>query len=411
MKRTLIVLMSLTLALPGCKREQATPVASTTAPVSAPVSVTPSAPEASVTERPRPEELVDQTRLLETVKSLPTKRAARGDQAHRDGLIETQAILIAQLRALGYEPHLDEIDAIGIKHDPAKPLYNIWVEIPGHVSAVRKESESSKKKTAKPKPAEGAKSSDAASSGPRLPPAPRCPSTLIVGAHFDAVPFAPGADDDGTGVAAIMEMARLLKDRPMCETVRLCLFNLEEAGLVGATIHARHVKESILDGGKCEVMGMIAMDMLGYYSTEPGSQKSPIPEMEGFKPPDVADFIGMATIFKHRKFSQSLAKAMRASSPGLKVVVVDFLPIAIPDILRSDHAPFMALGIPSVIVSDTAEFRSKHYHRPTDTIETLDMVRFTQTVRGLVGAVYELAGPVDEEASGLKVEPSPPAAK
>lgn len=365
----------------------------------APVSPTAESAAAPITAvATLPAQRVEQARLLETLRSLPTKRAARGDQAHRDGLVETQDLLIAQLKALGYEPHLEQIDAIGIKHDPAKPLYNIWVEVPGRVGAVRKNPPV--QKPAKQKASSGeAKPSTPADAAGGPPDAPRCPSTLIVGAHFDAVPFAPGADDDGTGVAAIMEMARILKDEPMCETVRLCLFNLEEAGLVGATVHARHVKEEILDGGKCTVMGMIAMDMLGFYSTEPGSQKSPIPEMEGFKPPDVADFIGMATVLKHRRFSQSLAKAMRVASPGLKVVVVDFLPVAIPDILRSDHAPFLAIGVPAVIVSDTAEFRSKHYHKPTDTIDTLDMERFTLTVKGLVGAVHELAGPVDPQAT------------
>lgn len=403
MLHIILTSLCLSLAQPASEKHPVAPVAPVTKPVA-------QAKDAAAPGKPNPAELVDQARLLETLKSLPTKRAARGDQAHRDGLIQTQDILIAQLKALGYEPHLDEIDAIGIKHDPTKPLYNIWVEIPGHVGAVRREAADSKP-SKKPKPANDAKPTGAEPSAPAMTSAPRCPSTLIVGAHFDAVPNAPGADDDGTGVAAIMEMARLLKDRPMCETVRLCLFNLEEAGLVGATIHARHVKEQILDNGKCGVMGMIAMDMLGFYSTEPNSQKSPIPEMEGFKPPDVADFIAMATIFKHRKFSQSLAKAMRATSPGLKVVVVDFLPVAIPDILRSDHAPFLAIGVPAVIVSDTAEFRSKHYHKPTDTIETLDMVRFTQTVKGLVGAVHELAGPMDDGTAVKTPAAAQPASK
>ncbi|MBC7771989.1 MAG: M28 family peptidase [Pyrinomonadaceae bacterium] len=378
-------------------------------------AVTPAAERAKATAAsglPMPAELVDQERLVGTLRSLPTKRAARGDQAHRDGLVQTQDILVAQLKALGYEPKLDEIDAIGIRHDPAKPLYNIWVEIPGRGGIAPTKNKAGASKPSKdPKTENHPDAGAAVTPGSTNEPLPKCPSTLIVGAHFDAVPNSPGADDDGTGVAAIMEMARLLKDRPMRETVRLCLFNLEEVGLVGATVHAQHVKEQILDGTKCGVMGMIAMDMLGFYSTEPNSQKSPIPEMEGFKPPEVADFIGMATVFRHRKFSQSLAKAMRATSPGLKVVVVDFLPVAIPDILRSDHAPFLALGIPAVIVSDTAEFRSKHYHKPTDTIETLDLVRFTQTVKGLVGAVHELAGPVDESPATSKPSTAKPVTK
>jgi len=318
-----------------------------------------------------PADLVDQERLVAAIKSLPTKRAARGDREHEEGLIKTQEILIEKLKELGYEPQTEEVDAVGLRHDKEKPYLNIWVDLKGKGFGDLHPG----------KPSEPVSS----------PPAR---DLLIVGAHFDAVPNAPGADDNGTGVAALLEMARLLKDTPMRHNVRLCFFNLEECGLVGSTFHARRVKEEYANA-RSKVIGMISMDMLGYYSDEPGSQKSPIPEMEGFKAPDVADFIAMATVLKHRKFSQALTKGMKETAPGLKVVTVDFLPIAIPDLLRSDHAPFLAIGIPAVIVSDTANFRSKHYHKPTDTIETLDLPKFTLTVRGLVGAVHRMAVPVE----------------
>jgi hypothetical protein len=119
--------------------------------------------------------------------------------------------------------------------------------------------------------------------------------------------------------------------------------------------------------------------------------------MEGFEPPSVGDFLAMGGVLRHRNFSQSLDKAMRAASPELKTVVVDFLPIAIPDMLRSDHAPFLGIGVPAVILSDTANFRSPHYHKPTDTVATLDMSRLTIAVKGLVGGIHQLAGPVEVE--------------
>jgi len=220
-----------------------------------------------------------------------------------------------------------------------------------------------------------------------------------------------------------------LKDRPMQRTVRLCLFNLEEVGLVGSRAYVESIEEEILgkiitpaspdSGRKAErasptmkFVGMASIDGVGYFTDEPNSQKSPIPETKFFKPPTVGDFLAMGGIARHRMFSQALDKAMRQAAPELKTVVVDFLPIALPDLLRSDHAPFLGLGVPAVILADTANFRNPHYHQPTDTIETLDMKRFTDVVRGLVGAAHTLAGPVGQPLTELVPKrpdaPAPP---
>lgn len=347
------------------------------------------APQAAAAEPVSPAQRVQTERLVATIKSLPTKRAARGDADHQAGLRETERIIADQLRALGYEPRLEEVAAIGLGREKTEPFHNIIVDIKGtgtprDVAAAPGD----------PPVAPGGRPDQHPPSTPHERRAPSSqPGLLIVGAHIDAVPRAPGADDDGTGVAALMEMARIFKDYPMKHDVRLCFFNLEECGLVGSTIHAQRVRDDIVTPNKQPVIGMIAMDMLGFYSDAPESQKSPIPPIGDWSPPDVADFIAMATVLRHRTFSQALTKAMKEASPGLKVVTVDFLPVALPDLLRSDHAPFLAIGVPAVIVSDTAEFRSKHYHKPSDTLDTLDLPRFTATVRGLVGAVHHLAEP------------------
>jgi Zn-dependent M28 family amino/carboxypeptidase len=323
----------------------------------------------------RPHELVMQERLVGWVEMLPTKRAVRADAEHLEGLYKTQELLIGQLKELGYEPQTQEVGCLGCPRDPQRPLVNIIVEISAPPHA----------------PAAGENGiADAGKSPPEI---------LIVGAHFDAVPNSPGADDDGTGVAAIMEMARVFKDRPMRRTVRLCLFNIEEAGIWGSAAYAEEVGKRI-EEGKEKVIGMIALDMLGYYSDEPDSQKSPLGEIEGLKQPTVADFIAIATILKHRWLSQALDKGMREAVPEARTFVLDILPLPIPDLLRSDHAPFMGKGIPALIVSDTANFRSSHYHQPTDTIATLDRKRFTATVRALVAGVEAIAEGKAESATG-----------
>jgi Zn-dependent M28 family amino/carboxypeptidase len=146
---------------------------------------------------------------------------------------------------------------------------------------------------------------------------------------------------------------------------------------------------------------MVSMDMLGFYSAEEGSQKSPIESIGAFKAPTVGDFVGMATIMRFRPLSQALDKAMKAASPELKTVVVDFLPIAPPDLLRSDHAPFIGIGVPALILSDTANFRNPNYHKAGDTFETLDLDRLTIAARGVVGGMYRLAGPPGTELVDL----------
>ena len=309
-----------------------------------------------------PESGVSTDRLLDSIRALPTKRASWGDDAHRRGLRDTEKLLSAKLGALGHVPKLDPVDFLGhraLDHEEGtdKPFNNIIVDLPGTTARDQ---------------------------------------VLVLSAHMDALPGAPGADDDGSGVAVLLEAARLLKDHPTQRSVRLILFNLEENGMVGSRVYTQRLKAD-MDAGKLggeRVVGMISMDMLGYYSDEPNSQQTPaLPGLAKLNPPTVGDFIGMAGILRFRPFSQALDKAMKRAEPRVKTFVLDFLPIAPPDLLRSDHAPFLGIGVPAVILADTANFRNPNYHKPTDTIETLDMERLTIAARAVIGGLYALAGP------------------
>lgn len=331
-------------------------------PAPKPVEVTP--------QIARLADAVSAERLMETVRSLPTARSGWGDENDWNGLLQAERLVIARFEALGLAPQTQEIPWAarrnrfvapdreeGEGEAQNRPLFrNIWVDLPG-ADAPEK--------------------------------------VLLLGAHLDAVRGSPGADDDGTGVAAILELARVLKDQPRAQTLRLMLFNLEEVGLVGS----RQYVAAGLDREKETIVGMASLDMLGYFSDEPNSQKSPLRAIEGvFEPPTVGDFIAMGGILRHREFSQRLGGLMVAGAPELKVLVADFLPFAPPDMLRSDHAPFLAAGMPAVIISDTANFRSAHYHTATDTAETLDEKRFALVVRGLaVAAAQMTASDVDGE--------------
>lgn len=212
----------------------------------------------------------------------------------------------------------------------------------------------------------------------------------MVGAHFDSFEGSGGADDNGTGTAALLELARTLKDSAPERTIRLVFFTLEENGLIGSRHHLALWKSKRATEEK--LVGMISLEMLGYYTDAEGSQKSPIPAIKGiFEPPTVGNFIAVTGIKKHQAFSGKLGRVMGEAQDKVPVMMADMFPIAPPDLLRSDHAPFLLEGVPAVMITDTANFRNGNYHKATDTVETIDAARFGAVVVALDKAIRELS--------------------
>ncbi len=351
----------------------------------------PAAPIAPAATPAKPAAAVSQDRLMSTLRAIPPKRAALGDKEHREGLVKTEQWIQDQIKEAGLV---------------ATPQEFAWTTSMLEM-AIRSETGSA----TKPEPGD--------KSEPQrlwrnyivdLPGTELPREVLILSCHYDAVPNSPGADDDGTGVAAAIELARSLKDFKSRRTIRLAFFTLEEVGLVGSIEYVKSrrdlwkVSNPKVDPAKQEtIIGMASMEMLGFYTDKPDSQKSPVPKFGDFTPPTVGDFISMAGIAKFKPFSQRFTAEMKAAEPELKIFTLDFLPIALPDMLRSDHAPFLREGVPAVILSDTANFRNANYHKPTDTAATIDAVRFTRTVRALAGAAHTIA-----DAQGVKpAQPAP----
>jgi hypothetical protein len=317
---------------------------------------------------------VSRDALMEVVRSLPPARSAMGGDEDAKGLAATEALITTRLAAMGYEPRrfefpwtsparrLNKDAADKAAAEPATALthHDVFVDLPG-----------------------AKKPSD----------------VLLVSCHFDAVLHAPGADDDGTGVAAVLELARIFKELgPADRTIRLMFFNLEEVGLVGSRAYAsswakeQRTRKGEASGSAERIVGMMSLEMLGYFTDAPDSQKSPIPRIEGvFEPSTVGDTIAVVGLKAHQAFSQPLMRLMKAHSPELKITSVDFMPVPVPDMMRSDHQPFIIVGQPAVMLTDTANFRNPNYHKPTDAAETIDAARFTQVVRGVAGAVRRLA--------------------
>ena len=202
---------------------------------------------------------------------------------------------------------------------------------------------------------------------------------IVVGAHYDTVPGSPGADDNASGVAVLIELSAMLRDLQ----IRFVAFANEEAPYylspeMGSFVYAR-------DRGK-GVRAMFSLEMLGYYRDEPGSQRYPAPL--GLFYPDRGDFIAFVADLG----SFSLVKKSRRLFRQNTDFPSEWLaaPRIVPGLSWSDHWSFRQHGYPAVMVTDTAFYRYPHYHLPSDTPEKLDYERMAQVTVGLAAMLKEL---------------------
>jgi len=207
---------------------------------------------------------------------------------------------------------------------------------------------------------------------------------VILGAHIDAVPGTPGADDNASGVAALLEAARLLASARMTVPMLFCAFNLEELNMVGSTAFAQKLKSATR-----QVKLMISLEMVGYTDSRPGSQQLPT----GLAPfyPDRGDFIGVIGNWNSNPLLRTFAAAMRGSLRlNVETLSVPGKGGLVPAVRLSDHAPFWDLGYPALMVTDTAFYRNPNYHKPSDSLETLDLDFLARVCEGVVRGVAAL---------------------
>jgi Zn-dependent M28 family amino/carboxypeptidase len=217
----------------------------------------------------------------------------------------------------------------------------------------------------------------------RAPGAPDAP-LVILGAHFDSVPGSPGADDNASGVAVLLEAARILSPLRLKHPIIYCAFNLEELNMIGSTHFARRLKSHGM-----KVAAMVSLEMLGYIDPRPGSQKYPA-ALSWFYP-ERGDFIGIIGNWRSASLLKSFAGAMRQIA-GLPVETLTVLGngFLVPQVRLSDHAPFWDLGYPALLLTDTAFMRNPHYHTSSDTIETLNLEFMSRVCQGVVNGVLSL---------------------
>lgn len=193
--------------------------------------------------------------------------------------------------------------------------------------------------------------------------------TFILGAHYDSVQGSPGADDNASAIAALLEVARCLEGTSVKGSILFTAFTLEEYGFIGSHQMAARLKES----GE-SISGMISLEMLGYRTREPGSQTYPT-YVDPTQFPDTGDFIAVVGNEPSQALAFGLAKALKATTPDLGVESL-VLPGRADDFVEvrlSDHCPFWEHDFKAAMLTDTAFFRNPHYHQATDTLETLDI--------------------------------------
>ncbi|WP_036485566.1 M28 family peptidase [Myxosarcina sp. GI1] len=212
-----------------------------------------------------------------------------------------------------------------------------------------------------------------ASKNRNLPP-------ILIGAHYDAVPGTPGADDNATGVAVLLEMAKYFSDCPLKYPLRLVAFDLEEYGMLGSTAYARALKAK---GQALRLM--LSLEMLGYCDDTPNSQT--YPDLIKRFYPDRGNFIALVGNLAALGDLFHLSRQIKRQGTPCQFLPDPSSGKWIPQTGLSDHYPFWQQGYRAIMITDTAMLRNPNYHRSSDTIDSLDLNFLTNVCQSLIVAI------------------------
>ena len=316
--------------------------------------------------------VVTGARYLTSVPGVPHEGALHAlDDAER----ETSARLLRHIRAIASRPHNiehydelekaartieSELSALG--YQPAPQIYQVEGRAVRNIEVTIE---------------------------PVQPAASR--GTIVLGAHYDSYGNAPGANDNGTGTAAVIELARLLSDlRNKTDVrIRLVLFVNEEPPYFKTTDMGSYRYARLLAERREPVLGMISLETLGCFVDEPGSQRYPPPL--GLLYPSKGDFIAFVAMTGSRDLMRALIGSFRNHTkfPTVGGVAPGF----VPGIDWSDHWSFEQFRYPAVMITDTALFRYPHYHRPSDTPDKVDVEKLACITHGIARVVRDMARP------------------
>jgi len=209
----------------------------------------------------------------------------------------------------------------------------------------------------------------------------------IIGAHYDTHDDTPGADDNASGVAGLLELARLFGENPPDARIELVAYPLEEPPFFGSGQmgSARHAQALNLETDP--VRGVVVLEMIGYFSDEHGSQRHPS-QLLRLIYPEKGNFITVVGRWEDRRFVKQMKGAMQGATP-LPVESIA-APVEVPGIDFSDHRNYWPLDLPAIMITDTAFYRNDHYHTAGDTYDTLDYERMAMAVTAVRAAILTL---------------------
>ncbi len=211
---------------------------------------------------------------------------------------------------------------------------------------------------------------------------------IVVGAHYDVAGEMPGADDNASGVAGLIELARLIQEQKpnLKNKIELVAYSLEEppyfsTGQMGSAVHAKSLRTA-----NKELKLMISLEMIGYFTDEPDSQRFPVEAMK-FIYPNTGNFVAVVGRLEETKTAQEFKNKMLTSTK-IPVKTVN-APSSLSGISLSDHSNYWKEVYRAIMVTDTAFYRNPNYHQPTDTPETLNYEKMAEVVKGVYTAIID----------------------
>ncbi|WP_414563439.1 MULTISPECIES: M20/M25/M40 family metallo-hydrolase [unclassified Anabaena] len=206
---------------------------------------------------------------------------------------------------------------------------------------------------------------------------------ILVAAHYDTVNASPGADDNASGVAVVLEVARILGSKPSPRTLQLAFFDQEETGLLGSKAFVTQTQRLQ------NLSGVIVMDMVGYACYTAGCQRYPA-GLPVNPPSDKGDFLVAVGDTEHLSLLNAFQQSDQPHVPSVLRLPIPLKGLPTPDTLRSDHAPFWYQGVGAVLVTDTANLRTPHYHLPSDLPANIEKSFFTGAAQVVINATNTL---------------------
>ncbi len=207
---------------------------------------------------------------------------------------------------------------------------------------------------------------------------------FILGAHYDTVPGSPGADDNASAIAVLLEVARNIQTVPLNGTVRLIAFSLEEYGYIGSTHYVEKLKK-----GEEKILGMISLEMVGF--TGPRQDYPPYLNPKYY--PNVGDFIAIIGNERSKELLEKVCQSFKTHIPQLPLefLIVPGNGEGMEEVRLSDHSTFWDQGFPALMVTDTSFLRNPNYHLPSDRMEGLDFEFMRNVATGVFYSIMEMA--------------------